>query len=298
MVICKFDKTEDNEVLVITRDNFEKHTNKSKDYIFEVRGKNQYYAYCPSCGNPIVLVNLYVDQDHNEKKPTVYGKHSVPGNPFDLFNVETYKRCLLKSKNKIAFSKHEKHRNKDTAEFFKKFLYENIYEIRRFVSHILGINISQKQFDRFLDEFERSEGYYYKGLDIGNLPYLILFLSNQQNITYQFLNKDSSVELEASIKGSSYFDIKKTEEQKKNEGQIVHKEIISETLKNRVSIYTVFKHHTYDKNQNQHMVYEIYEKLKNPDEKAQETLIVSMKILLDTAYMYNLARKKEEEKKH
>ncbi|MDD2887627.1 MAG: hypothetical protein PHY66_08160 [Aliarcobacter sp.] len=283
MDICKFEKGL-SKIYKVNRNNFEEATNKDKNYIkLDKKGKNQYYGYCPECDNPIVLVNLFVTQEKNGKPIIVYGKHSVEKNSFDSFDSLKYERCPLRNKNRISFSAGEKHTDDELAEKIKDTIINNACKIKYFISKIMGIEVSPKLFILLIKEFHKSQGYYYKGLTKGNLPYLILYLSHQKSIEWQYIKKGCRERKEIEEK-SKYFIVAKNR-------QILLKENYKNEL-SKPSIVTVFKDHSYNTNNEQSFIYQVFEKFNK-----KEYLLYGQKIDFDISYFYNLLNFEAKDKK-
>lgn len=283
MDICKFEKTTA-KIYKVNRKNFEDVTNKDKKYIKpNAKGENQYYAYCPECDNPIVLVNIFVTQEKNGKPIKIYGKHSVVGNPFDTFNKEKYQTCPLRKKNQIGFGGGEKHTDDEFADKIKNILIKDACKIKYFTSRILGIEISPKLFLNYIKEFNKSQGYYYKGLTIGNLPYLILYLSHQKSIQWQHVSKGCK-EIN-DIKNKSTFFILNDKRQIE-----LKKDFSNEKFP--PNIITVFKNHSYNSNSEQSFIFQVFEKFNK-----KEILLFERKIDFDLSYFYNLLNFKSEKDK-
>jgi len=279
MDICKFEKGIA-KIYKINRKNFEDVTNKDKKYIkLNNRRENQYYAYCPECNNPIVLVNIFVTQEKNGTPIKIYGKHAGVGNPFGVFDQAKYETCPLRKKNRVSFGSGEKHTNAEFAEKIKNAIIDNACKIKYFISKALSIEISPKLFLNYVQEFDNSQGYYYKGLTIGNLPYLILYLSHQKSIQRQFIKK----ECKDVVNKSKFFTLSE-------EKQILLKNDYL-TEKFPPNIITVFKNHIYNDANEQSFIFQVYEKFN-----FKEYLLYEKKITFELAYFYNLvnySREKE-----
>lgn len=274
MDICKFEKGIA-KTYKINRKNFEDATNKDKKYIkLNSQGKNQYYAYCPECNNPIVLVNIFVTQEKNGTPIKIYGKHAGAGNSFSIFDQTKYETCPLRKKNRTSFGAGEKHTNDEFAEKIKNVIIDNACKIKYVISKVLGIEISPKLFLNYIKEFNNSQGYYYKGLTIGNLPYLILYLSHQKSIQWQHISKDCKEMND--IKNKSNFFILNDKKQIE-----LKKDFSNEKFP--PSIFTVFKNHSYNENSEQSFLFQVFEKFNN-----KEILLLERKIDFDLSYFYNL----------
>ena len=266
MDICKFEKTT-SKVYKINRNNFENITNKNRKYIIPNKeGRNQYYAYCPECNNPIVLVNLFVTQDKNGDPAKVYGKHSVIGNPFDYFDEKKYQTCPLRKDNQISFGKRAKHNDEEFAKKIQKIIIDNACKIKYFLSKTIGIQISDKLFIKYIQEFHQSQGYYYKGLTVGNLPYLILYLSNQKSIQWQYLKKGCRERTNIEKRFKFFILNSKRQIQLKDEYK---KE------KFPPNIFTVFKKHMFKANSEQDFIFQVFEKFNK-----EENIIFEKKLIL------------------
>ncbi|KFN01173.1 hypothetical protein D0U04_07135 [Bacillus clarus] len=209
--------TESNKVFPITVEIYEHYTDKREPYYYKDKKEMKYFAVCPGCNNPSKLVNLYIDKtlDKSLKKQNTHArhyKHNVKG--LANYSQEAYDNCPLS--NPDSFSTCDKRKDKEKNNELLKLikLYPDI--IYDFVREITGINFSYKKFNEMLDNFMKTEGYYYKYINKFNLPYGFFYMQKSIGLYMQYVFIDShyAQEIIDSIRKSKYFVVN-------NENQII-----------------------------------------------------------------------------
>lgn len=167
--------------------NYENMTRKTDPYYREDKREIKYYAICPACHNPVILVNLYVDKtiDESKRRMTLHAKHckyDVPN--LANYDQEAYFNCPFA--NPEGFGGSTRHTSKkgknEIVSLIKNYPMVLFNEIR----YISGVDFSEATFSKMIDKFIKSEGYYYKYVNKYNLPYS--FLNMQKSISI-FNNK-------------------------------------------------------------------------------------------------------------
>ncbi|MGG3506585.1 hypothetical protein ABES58_14030 [Paenibacillus lautus] len=201
---------QDDRPIELTVKNYEYKTRKTDPFYVEVNKVMKYYAVCPACKNPIIIVNLYVDKtlDENKNKMPVHAKHCK----YDVTNLaeysqEAYDVCPLGNPSKFGgSSKHRsKNRSNEIVGLIKNYPVVLYNEIRR----ITCIDFTEKTFSAMINTFIKAEGYYYKYINKYNLPYG--FLNMQKSIRI-YKNKlyysPFKSEMIKSINNSEFFQYK------------------------------------------------------------------------------------------
>jgi hypothetical protein len=199
----------DDRPITLTVKNYENQTRKTSPFYVEMKNKIKYFAICPACKNPIMIVNLYVDKtiDENKNKMPMHAKHykyDVKG--LAEYSQVAYDNCCFANPSKFGgTSKHnDKGRRNEIVSLIKEYPVILYNEIRS----ITGIDFTEKAFSNMIKNFIKSEGYYYKYINKYNLPYS--FLNMQKGITLfksQLYYSDPNLrsELARSINDSKYF---------------------------------------------------------------------------------------------
>ncbi len=196
-----FDTIESKNWHVLTIDNYEEKTHKKHPYFQVVDGKSKHFAICPSCGNPIQIINLYPSK-YNPGK--IYARHypkSVIG--IAKYDQLKYENCDLSSKKSYDSGK------KNTSDKDKKNYIIDIVEkhsdiIKYFIKRIIGIKITSNLFSKLINKFIQEEGYYFLFVSPNNLPYSILYLSGNHNLFMQRVNEDSKDLIDSVNKSNSF----------------------------------------------------------------------------------------------
>lgn len=177
-----FKTLKDNKIYDISRGNFEKITQKKFPYCQEINSRIRYFALCPSCGNPINFINLYIeDQQDGKRKKTIHGRHFT-SDVYKLasFYEEKYEKCRYhdKNANKLYTDQPGKIKNREVVRLIETYP----LELKESLEEILGFKISEVKFQNFLDDFIASKGYYFESISKFNLPYYFLYLLPNENL--------------------------------------------------------------------------------------------------------------------
>ncbi len=213
--MIQFKILNNNATFPLTVFNYEKVTKKNFPYYQCINGKIKHFAICPICGNPIQIINLYNKNIISDKGlPTLYAKHySKSVDKLATYNKNNFMNCPLRSKT--SFNSHNKHSDKGRFNEIVNIYKKNKELIKRTIQAISGINFSQKKVENIFEKFQKEEGYYYEAVNKFNIPYSVLYLSGNQNIFGQYINKNNE-ELIKSFENSIFFEL--------NEYQIVSKD--------------------------------------------------------------------------
>ncbi|MEK4536350.1 hypothetical protein NST21_13595 [Peribacillus sp. FSL K6-1552] len=168
-----------------------------------------YFAVCPACNNPIRIISLYVDKslDENGNKMPLHARHYKK----DVKNLvryeqERYDSCPLS--NFHSFSQSEKRENKERRNEIIALIKTYPEILYNYIRIITKIKFSDAKFDEMLDNFMKSEGYYYVYLNKFNLPYSFLNMQKSVNIYFQTIDNDKySKDMINSINQSKYFTV-------------------------------------------------------------------------------------------
>lgn len=263
----------------LTIDNYIHLTKRKKPYFKEIKDKKiSYFAICPACQNPIQIINFHKKSNDEGKVTTLYAKHynkSIEN--LANYNKSSYLNCSLGSQ--ISFNSKKKIINKDKENEIISFLEKHKKSITYFIRYMTGINFSPKKIENILDEFILTEGYYFTYVSKYNLPFSILYLSNNQNLFMQYI-KEEEIKLEFSK--SLYFKISE-------DGQVIPKD---KSIYSQIGLYfSNFKVRRINNSS-------IMEMMLNIEESAykKSNLFYRKIITFDINHFWNIILKEEREK--
>lgn len=186
-----------NKVERLTVDNYNKLTNRKAPYYQTINKDQKHFAICPECKNPILIINLYIDeenQDRTKDKLPLYAKH-VKYNVNDIadYSASAYHDCPLANPSSVTGGG-KRTTGSIMSDEIKRIVKKYPFVIYGFIGRILGLSISEDRlFKTMIENFNNEEGYRYKGVTKYNLPYTFLYMTNNTNILYNFLWDDHPI---------------------------------------------------------------------------------------------------------
>ncbi|MGY5343145.1 hypothetical protein ACXFAU_11925 [Paenibacillus glucanolyticus] len=221
------------EIYDLTEKNYLEKTKKTQPF-FNLNNK-KYYAICPDCKNPIVIVSLFNDRvlSDGETPAKLHGRHVKRGiEGIASYNQGAYDDCDLKKVNASELSSKSKSEKKVNEIIYLLEKYPHI--VLKCIQHIAGLNISSNSFESMRNTFKNAEGYYYRRVTKWNLPYSFLYIQQQMNLYGRYINKNEmGQELKEAIKKSEFF-------------KIDNNKIISKESRNNARIYFFITNHKVD----------------------------------------------------
>lgn len=137
-------------------------------------------AICPSCENPIQIINLY--KVNAKTKP--YAKHyqrSVPH--LANYNQENYDNCLRASHARTQLDKGARQqRLAGQALEILKAVIDQFDRITYLVGRVLGIKITENLAKPMLINYLSGEGYLYRYASLNNIPWIFAYFANSQTL--------------------------------------------------------------------------------------------------------------------
>lgn len=205
MDIFKLSCDNNSETYKLTEKNYLEKTKKAPPFFNS--NEKKYYAICPDCNNPIVIVSLFTDRVLSDGQTPVrlHGRHikrTVEG--VAVYNQEAYDDCDLKNSNASELS--QKSKSKKKANEIVGLMKKHHHIVFKCIQSIMGINISHKSFKDMLTTFIASEGYYYRRVTKWNLPYSFLYIQEQIDLFGRYINKNKmGLEINEALKRSEFF---------------------------------------------------------------------------------------------
>lgn len=174
----------------ITTSGYESKTNRSYPYCQrDKQGVLHYYAVCPECNNPIVIVSLYKNAD-NSPKP--YGRHikkNIPGVAY--YSQEAYDSCPYanpkwKQNDKLPDASHA-----GVAKL--RFIKKHFDLIMHILREETGIRFSAKLSEYLLQNYLDNQGWRYRYSTVSNLPWTLPLSSQAITLKGRYLDRDSNL---------------------------------------------------------------------------------------------------------
>lgn len=272
----RFKILNDNLSYPLTVNKFEQVTKKGYPYYNHKikNGKIKHLAICPMCNNPIQIINLYNKNIITKgRQVKTYAKH-YPKTVPDLVNYTkiNYVNCPLRST--VSFDSKNKHTDKSKSNEIILLINEYPEKIKSFLQKISGINFSKNKILKILEQFKMEEGYYFNYVTKFNLPYSILYMSDKQDLCWQYIKVDNENLINAINQTSEYFLVN-------NSNQILPKEDDIYT-----NIYSYFTNFKFSKNDLPQMTMIVEESLKDVTNELYRNIIN-----IDIEYFWNSIQK-------
>ncbi len=263
----------------LTVNHFEQLTKKGYPYYNHKvkKDKIKHLGICPMCNNPIQIINLYNKNTITKgRQVKTYAKHYSKAVP-DLVNYSeiNYKNCPLRSS--VSFDSRNRHTDKSRSNEIIALMNEYPEIIKYFLQKISGINFSKRKILNILEQFKMEEGYYFNYVTKYNLPYSILYMSDNQKLYGQYIKNDNISLINAIKETSKYFQINDSNQ------------VVSKNNDIFPSIYLYFTNFKSVKNNLPQMTMIIEESLKNTTNEVYRKIIS-----IDIEYFWNTIQKENQ----
>lgn len=168
------------EAIPLTEDNFYRRTNRKHPYMQSVGGKMNSYALCPSCQNPVLLVNRTATET---RSGSFYAKH----NKGDVPEVADYKEhkylnCPLANPARMDEKKRRPPARQGQSDEVKNALIEAFDLVMNFIESDTGIKFQDSIIEDMLNDFAKNRGYEYAAITLYNLPYAFAYMTEAKDI--------------------------------------------------------------------------------------------------------------------
>ncbi|KWB24969.1 hypothetical protein WL32_08280 [Burkholderia cepacia] len=191
----------------LTETGFHFATGKQYPWYQSRAGKTMHYAVCPECENPMHIVNLDVDRkvDADGRSLPLYAKHAVGDiEGIGKFDKDAYEECSLADPKSFNGKNKTRRPGAITAGIIE-ILVNHADAVHYMVERFLGASVSDRLFASMLEQFHRQEGYLYREVSTSNVPYALLYMAGNQQVT-GCGPKDDSV-LARAVKKSENFEL-------------------------------------------------------------------------------------------
>jgi len=172
-------------------------TGKNSTNYRNENGKLKIYGKCPSCKNPVQIIGFYKKSDSltmRESRP--YAKHcgySVK----DIANHDEYeyRNCPYHAKQEYNCNDRRAYNTGPGMEI-RNVLAENIDIAIYIVKRDTGVRYSSSVVEKMLETYVAHEAWQYVGATLENIPWILAYMSNSQNINHQYIEAESPLHKE------------------------------------------------------------------------------------------------------
>ena len=164
--------------------NFETATNKEAPYyMLNNKGAYSYYAVCPACNNPVVIVGLY-----GKDRPFArHHTHSVPR--LTEYDADNFRCCPLANPG-LTFPIELRLGVSDLSREIIRILRDNFDVVIKIIAQEVGIKISANMARKMLKQYLAASGYRYIRATLLNVPWAFARLIPANSLYMQYLYMD------------------------------------------------------------------------------------------------------------
>ena len=177
----------------LSREKYLEVTQKLPPYIQRKNNKEQYFAVCPACGNPIQIVSLFGP----EYEEQVTGRRSMHGRHYKksicdlaVYNQARYDACPIH--NPHAFHLVDIREDETENEEIRHIVEHNMARIANDIRTLTGVRFTNKNLFGVISRYINSRHYCYVHTNRFNLPYSILYTTGAINLFMQKLDSSGT----------------------------------------------------------------------------------------------------------
>ncbi|MCL1996841.1 MAG: hypothetical protein FWG63_11590 [Defluviitaleaceae bacterium] len=185
-------KTKQNEIIPVIREIFEETTDKSEPFCQRLNNKEHAFATCSKCANPVQIIGFYRNSDKEtmlDKKKS-YAKHYKK----DVYRIgkhiqATYEVCPYRVQK--IYVQNDKKTFPDAMSIKIKDLFvEHFDKVIYLAKLCTGIRYGEGFTKKLLSAYIGWDGWQYMGATLENIPWVFLYMSGNQKLFGQIIEKD------------------------------------------------------------------------------------------------------------
>lgn len=187
-----------NTPVVLTEENYNKKTKRTRPYVRNDGQEVRSYAICPACKNPTLLINRLVSKTAAQ---ILYAKHAgytVPD--LAVHNGPAYEQCPFHNPERFDTKKRSGNAQRDNQ--IREALLNHIHLVITTLENATGIKYNDKVIESMLRDFGGNKGYEYKAISIYNLPFGFAYMTEAQDLWG--LKVESAIEREIAEKSIGF----------------------------------------------------------------------------------------------
>ena len=176
----------------ITVEHFEADTGKRWPFYQQDGDKEQHFAVCPACNNPIQILGLYQKTGVSEGPFAKHYPKSVPD--LAIYSQDDYDYCPYAAPR--LPDRQSRRRAQGISDLGRQILKQICSEYDRII-YVLeqdsGLVISDKLASVMLEVYLTGRGHEYRGASLMNIPWILGYMSNAHSLIYRWVRKDSEL---------------------------------------------------------------------------------------------------------
>lgn len=181
------------EVFEINAANFMKTTGGRRPYKSVGRdGRNVYYAVCPACDNPVVLVGLYRNERGMDRPRRPFGRHcghDVPG--LAEYDEETYRTCRYADPGHRVNSWRKRGPSDPHGLALYRLMRGEFDNVALAWEMSSGIHLGLGYAEEALRGWRANEGWRYYVASYQNLPQMLFWPAGSQKLMGRYVRRGS-----------------------------------------------------------------------------------------------------------
>lgn len=193
--------TNPTEAIPLTEDIFYSRTNRKPPYIQSFGGKMNSYALCPSCQNPVLMVNRTATDTRSGSFYAKHNKGDVPG--VAQYHEHKYLNCPLANPARMDEKKRRPPARQGQSDEVKNALIEAFDLVMSFIESDTGVKFQDSIVEDMLDDFSKNRGYEYSAINLYNLPYAFAYMTESKDIFGCSVSKEIADAIGKNSKGFS-----------------------------------------------------------------------------------------------
>ncbi|WP_178125792.1 hypothetical protein [Pseudomonas sp. EMN2] len=168
------------EPISLTEDIYYSRTNRKWPYVQEVGNKLRAYAVCPSCKNPVRLVNRTATET---RSGSFYAKH----HKWDVHGVASYDErayalCDLANPTRMDELKRRLPSQQGRSDEIKEALINAFDIVVSMLAADTGVKMTDGVLEEMLDDFSKNNGHEYSAVNLYNLPYAFAYMTESKDL--------------------------------------------------------------------------------------------------------------------
>lgn len=173
----------------VTLDSFRAETHEQSPYFINDNGEKKAYAFCPQCEQPVILLGIYKPINGGLSPHARHVGTDVP-----LGNTDQYKylNCPYhKKKCNFVREVDSDFKSDERAENIAKLFIANFDRCIYLFKKYTGLVVSDKFAKKILDDYFSTPGYFIKGANVENIPWLMTLCISGKSLYKKCVVKDS-----------------------------------------------------------------------------------------------------------
>lgn len=168
------------EPIPLTEDIYYSRTHRKWPYVQAVGERLNTYAVCPSCQNPIQLINRTATETRSGSFYARHHKGEVSG--VAKYNERAYELCDLANPARMDERKRRAPSQQGKSDEIKEALINAFDLVVSVLAAATGVKLTDGVLEEMLSDFSRNKGYEYSAINLYNLPYAFAYMTESKDL--------------------------------------------------------------------------------------------------------------------